>query len=174
MRQLTVGEMEPTGSYLSGRQKNYPTKLVKIDKQNKVGLIRVYFKELHEWKELGVDLGYQVVEDTREPGKPGSTPSSNEKRTGPKNRGQVSGLSMMEAWAYHIGKNVRIINGRSLTIEAMVAEFPHNGESILKWIDTYLYYYNVGRLPGTTRLDTKLQWLKPKSSDPVADAMEDE
>lgn len=75
--------------------------------------------------------------------------------------GAVSGKGMIAAWAHYINEYVRQEGGRTKVIEAMKLDFPTKEESINKWVDAYLTYYNTGRFKahGIERQAQSLPWI---------------
>ena len=127
----------------------------------------IYFDHLYckQWFDLEVDGDYKVEKLLDENGNEKiynskssefqTTQRSTSKRIG----GQLSGMSMMEAWGFYFNKFIREIGGRAKIIEAMIAEFPDKIDSINKWVDSYKSYYNLGRLPGCKVQPEKLNWI---------------
>ena len=75
--------------------------------------------------------------------------------------GLVTGKGMIAAWAHYINEFVRSEGGRTAVINAMIAEFPNKVDSINKWVDAYLTYYNTGRFSaqGFGRQEKSLPWI---------------
>lgn len=125
-----------------------------------------------KWKQLEVPEGYKVrglseaeTAEFASGGKKVKAPKAPRDPNAPtkpafkKVVGAVSGKGMIEAWAYYIDQNVRNVGGRALVIAAMLAEFPTKAESINKWVDAYLTYYNTGRFKGFARQEKSLPWI---------------
>lgn len=121
--------------------------------------LAVYMPKTKKWKETDFPGSYKLrdlteeekgelatmdtpkVKRERKPRDPNLPKSPGIK----KEVGVVSGLGMIAAWAKYIGANVDKVGGRSLTVAAMLADFPAKAESINRWVDAYLTYYNTGR-----------------------------
>lgn len=75
--------------------------------------------------------------------------------------GLVTGKGMIAAWAHYINEFVKSEGGRTAVINAMIAEFPNKVDSINKWVDAYLTYYNTGRFSaqGFGRQEKSLPWI---------------
>lgn len=75
--------------------------------------------------------------------------------------GLVTGKGMIAAWAHYINEYVKVEGGRTAVINAMIAEFPNKVDSINKWVDAYLTYYNTGRFSaqGFGRQEKSLPWI---------------
>ena len=75
--------------------------------------------------------------------------------------GLVTGKGMIAAWGHYINEFVKTEGGRTLVVNAMIAEFPSKVDSINKWVDAYLTYYNTGRFlaQGYARQEKSLPWV---------------
>ena len=173
-----------------------------VSREGEKTKLSVFIPKSGKWKEMEVPAAYKLrglneaetaefnavsapkVKKVKAPRDPNAPKGEAIK----KETGAISGLGMVAAWAKHIGDNVDQIGGRSLVISAMLADFPHKAESINKWIDAYLTYFNTGRFSkyGVERQATSKVWqlsdaekaagvktrasktLAPKSPEPVA------
>jgi len=137
--------------------------------------VEVFMPKSGKWKQTVVPNEYKVrdLNDTekeiyakisepkvRKPRAP-KDPNAPVKAVQPKAKGLVSGLGMIAAWAKNINEFATVEGGRSKVIEAMLADFPQKAESINKWVDAYLTYYNTGRFGhcGFPRLEKHVYWI---------------
>lgn len=89
-----------------------------------------------------------------------------QRKRGLKSGGRITGMGMMECWGLYFRKFISVPGGRALIIQSMVAEFPDVTERILKWVDSYKSYYNMGKLPGCSKQIDKAKWIT--NTDPLA------
>lgn len=138
-----------------------------VEKKDVIVVLNVYMPKKRSWKNMEAPLAYKVREltddekavvqvikegkakarKTRAPKDPNAPPKVPKVKTVREDlKGKVSGLRMLACWAKHIGENIDKVGGKTLTINAMIAEFPHKEETIRKWVSSYKIYYNIGRL----------------------------
>lgn len=101
-------------------------------------------------KKMGIDI-HKI--ESRDSG-------DGQRKRGSKTEGRISNMGMMECWGLYFRKYVNVPGGRALIIQSMVAEFPDVTERILKWVDSYKSYYNMGKLPGCVKQVNKAKWIE--------------
>lgn len=156
-------EMEPGQVYITAQSTNQ-IKIRLKEKKDGVVYVEAYSPNHKKWLVTKVEETYRV----RIPGKEEikmenneATTATQEKKSGVKNKGLVSGLKMLAAWGKHFAELGREENGRQLVIDAMLADFPHKETSIMRWVDAYRVYFNTGRLPGQSKPETPILWPTP-------------
>jgi hypothetical protein len=107
-------------------------------------------------KEIYAKISEPKAKRTRVPKDPNAPP----KVSVSKAVGLINGKGMIASWAMHIDQFATVEGGRSLVIAAMTEEFPQKVESINKWVNAYLTYYNTGRFAhvGFPRKEVHVYW----------------
>lgn len=83
-----------------------------------------------------------------------------QRKPGLKLGGRISGMGMMECWGLYFRKFISVPGGRQQIIKSMIEEFPEHEERIIKWVDSYKSYYKMGKLPGCTKQEGKVNWVE--------------
>ena len=161
-------EMEPGKLYLStGRQGRYQCRLANGHKPDKLAeeVAIVFFEPDYNkgWLECKIPGDYKVQklldENNNEIAHDNSSRTPEMKATSKKgNRGAISGLKKLECWGRYFNEFIDKEGGRLSIISHMTNEFPDDLEGILRWVDAYKSYYNLGKLPGTVKQEVKKQW----------------
>jgi len=181
MSESTVATMEAEKVYKTCESElSY---FAKLEKQNgdKTGIL-VFMPKSGKWKALEVPATYKIrelteaetvefsqlsvkkarkplsVKKARKPRVP-KDPNAPKKERVPKAVGITSGLKMLAAWGLHISINIDKVGGRTQTINDMLVDFPAKAESINRWVDAYLTYFNTGRIAGYPRLEKSKFWV---------------
>lgn len=170
----TAGEMVEGQIYKTAESElAYFTRLIK--REGDKNTIEVVMPKSGKWKPLEVPASYKIRPVTegelaefnglsskpKKERKP-RDPNAPKKEGGFKKvAGLVTGKGMIAAWAYYINEFVKSEGGRTAVVNAMIAEFPNKVESINKWVDAYLTYYNTGRFSaqGFARQEKSLPWI---------------
>lgn len=156
---ITVAEMQEGQVYKTCESDlSYFSKLV--SKEGEKVKLTALMPKSRKWKELEVPASYKVraitaeeqaqfaeldkprVKRERKP----KDPNAPKKESASVTKGVITNKRMLDAWGYYINEFIDVEGGRSKVIEAMNADFPSKAESITKWVDSYLTYYNTGRL----------------------------
>lgn len=170
----TAGEMVVGQIYKTAESElQYFTRLIK--REGDKNTIEVVMPKSGKWKPLEVPAAYKIRNisegELAEFNGLSSKPKKERKPRDPnapkkegafkKVAGLVSGKGMIAAWAFYIDQFVKSEGGRTAVINAMVAEFPNKVDSINKWVDAYLTYYNTGRFSaqGFARQEKSLPWI---------------